>query len=303
MHDIRSMVIESKKTQTSIEQVGQKLAYQLKEALGSTNITVHIDGDQCLEKDKAIQERYKRRADKEPGLITAIEMVEKNSAKGQWTRKNVMRRIDKGLQEIHVLSHQDKVMLSAGLSTEFQVCHCTTEADVCIGFQGTPSEQVVAISSDSDLLLYEGVSTFIRPLPHQRRQFGIYNSQEVLDTLELPSSNHLVLYGSVSNNDYTSNIKTLGLVRNLTLIKEINEDVIDLMLRDYLTRAADLVDIDIEEKEKDFQRAISVFAYGRQTPVQGAIGHSRFDELINRVQAAKSVRHAIAQEKKGQRDL
>ncbi|KAG0220799.1 hypothetical protein BGX31_010522 [Mortierella sp. GBA43] len=162
---------------------------------------------------------------------------------------------------------------------------------MCIGFEGNPSEQVVAISSDSDLLLYEGVSTLIRPLPHQRRRFSIYNCQEVLDALGLPSSNHLVLCGPVSNTDYTSNIKTLGLVRNLTLIKEIDEDVIDLMFRNYLTRAADHADVDIEEKEKEFQRAISVFAYGRQTP------------LINGVQAAKSVRHANAQKKKGQRDL
>ncbi|KAI8347489.1 hypothetical protein B0O80DRAFT_211287 [Mortierella sp. GBAus27b] len=184
-----------------------------------------------------------------------------------------MRRIDIRLQEIHVLSHQDK-MIGSGLRSQFQVCHCPTEADMCIGFEGNPSEQVVAISSDSDLLLYEGVSTLIRPLPHQRRRFSIYNCQEVLDALGLPSSNHLVLCGPVSNTDYTSNIKTLGLVRNLTLIKEIDEDVIDLMFRNYLTRAADHADVDIEEKEKEFQRAISVFAYGRQTPVQGAISHN-----------------------------
>jgi hypothetical protein len=298
MHDVRRKVVEAKKSNSSIEDVGRRMAYELKELFGSSNVTIHIDGAPCTEKYKTRLQRQQRRDEKNKLTDSAIQTLERNSAKGIWTSKKVMRHITKLLQDIHVMTDEDKSKFKSGLQTVFQVCQCSTESDMCIGFQGTPSQRVIAISGDSDLLLYQGISAVVRPLPHQRRRFGVYYTNDVMEALELPSSNHLILYGSISNNDYVNNIKTLGPVKNLSLVQGVEEKDIRTMLRDYLVSTGKVLEADISLKEEQFDTAIRVFAFGKQTPVQASISNSKFDEFRDRLIAAKTLRYSVAQEKR-----
>ncbi|KAF9915059.1 hypothetical protein BGZ65_000923, partial [Modicella reniformis] len=167
--------------------------------------------------------------------------MEKNLEKGIWAPQKVMRRIDKGLKGIIQLSEQEKHDLSVGLSQEpsFGVCRCRTEADVCMG-HGTDSSSI-AISGDSDLFVYTDIGTTIRPLPRRRRVFAIYEKIQVLQALDLPSSQHLVLFDIVNNNDYNNDAHGLGPFKNLRIVQSLQEDQSIVMLNEYIHTAASII--------------------------------------------------------------
>ncbi|KAI8363378.1 hypothetical protein B0O80DRAFT_421119 [Mortierella sp. GBAus27b] len=143
----------------------------LEKLFGLADIKIHLDGKQAAEKQKARSEREAVRAKKLVSLNEALTTMERNSDKGVWTSRNVMRRIDNGLRGIFQLTAQEKEDLVGGLTLGFDVCQCTTEADVCIGFSAPGS---ITISGDSDLLAYKNITTVIRPIPKQRRKFAVY---------------------------------------------------------------------------------------------------------------------------------
>ncbi|ORY94310.1 hypothetical protein BCR41DRAFT_402439 [Lobosporangium transversale] len=105
-----------------------------------------------------------------------------------------MPRIQKGLREVHTLSTQDKNQLATALSSVFDVCLCAYEADPCIGCHNEENGRIV-ISQDSDFFAYERVCILVRPLPHRRRKFGVYDVDNVIQALNLPSHEHLVEAG------------------------------------------------------------------------------------------------------------
>ncbi|KAF9943319.1 hypothetical protein BGZ65_001102, partial [Modicella reniformis] len=183
--------LKCRRTNGSVEDVGRRLAAELRDIFGPAAITIHLDGRQCAEKEKAREEREARRSKGLEKLQLALTAMEHNSDKGTWTPRKTIRKIDQGLKAVFQLSMQDKNELSMGLSADsaFHICRCVTEADVCIGHGTNPGS--VAISRDSDMLIYANVSTVIRPLPKRRRAFGVYEKNQVLQALELPSPQHL----------------------------------------------------------------------------------------------------------------
>ncbi|ORZ26621.1 hypothetical protein BCR41DRAFT_347644 [Lobosporangium transversale] len=80
-----------------------------------------------------------------------------------------MRRIQKGLREVHTLSVQDRDQLARGLSSVFDVCLCAYEADPCIGCHDEENDRIV-ISQDSDFFAYERVCFLTEVWGLRRRQ-------------------------------------------------------------------------------------------------------------------------------------
>ncbi|KAF9963388.1 hypothetical protein BGZ65_003777 [Modicella reniformis] len=98
-----------------------------------------------------------------------------------------------------------------------------------------------SVHDDSDLLVYANISTIIRP-----RAFRIYEKNQVLQTLRLPSSKHFVLFGVVNDNDYNSNACGLGPVKNLR------------------TAAADITQPGVKLDAQTYRLGLRVFARGQQ---------------------------------------
>ena len=201
-----------------------------------------------------------------------------------------MRRINKGLKDIIQISEQEKDDLSIGLrQSGFTVCRCRTESDVCIGHGADPSS--IVITGDSDLFIYSNIGTIIRPLPKKRRAFVVYEKSEVLQALDLPSPQYLILFGIVSNNDYNGNAQGIGPVRNLRIVKTLKESQrIETMLEEYVSK--------VEGTDAgDYQAALRVFAYGHQTPVN-LPQSTAFQIAIHRLQQAKSKRAEVVRDKR-----
>ncbi|KAI7819291.1 hypothetical protein BC939DRAFT_265475 [Gamsiella multidivaricata] len=77
----------------------------------------------------------------------------------------------------------------------------------------------VVISQDSDMLVYERISTVWRPI--SRGQILVYDVSGILATLGV-NRTLLTVLGVVSKNDYNANIPTLGCVGNFSIIKVLD---------------------------------------------------------------------------------
>ncbi|KAF9342308.1 hypothetical protein BGX34_008396, partial [Mortierella sp. NVP85] len=153
---------------------------------------------------------------------------------------------------------EDKNNLSQGLAgqdSRLHVCRCTTEADFCIGHGATSGS--IAISSDSDLLIYPNVTSLVRPLPKKHHAYGIYEREQVLEALGLPTPQHLVLYGIVTSNDYSNNIPGLGPVNNTDIIRSIDgNETVKKMLDKYILAAAAFAKPGVSVDAKMFQPSL-----------------------------------------------
>jgi len=140
--DIMTGVIKCRKTSEPVEEIGKRLAIDIRRLFGTADITVHVDGRQCAEKKKARDERNDNRNKSLRDLDLALTTMEHNSERGVWSPKSTMRRIQRGLEGIFELRMEDKNSLSQGLGGQdsgIHVCRCTTEADFCIGHGATPT--------------------------------------------------------------------------------------------------------------------------------------------------------------------
>lgn len=209
--------------------VGRAMAGLLSSTFDPARCVVHIDGNHTEQKRKAYTERDAKRKKAQESLKANLDTMEERSTKGKWTSKSVISQIEKGLRGIYVLTSQTKSMVGGGLNSTFQVCFCNGEADTCIAikFKNSPTTTIqgrtyrkVAVSSDSDFLMYESINRVLRRNPRSH-DFCLYKKDSVVATLKLPSSAHLAVLGVVSSNDYGPNIPRHGIYRNSTILKAI----------------------------------------------------------------------------------
>ncbi|ORZ05748.1 hypothetical protein BCR41DRAFT_177250 [Lobosporangium transversale] len=300
-YDILRRVVHAKMKNESIIDVGRPLALVIKDLFITDNLTIHIDRKPCTEKEKARTERQGIREKNMDALENDMSTFERNSRSGVWTRPQVMRRIQKGLREVHTLSVQDKDQLATGLSSVFDVCLCAYEADPCIGCHNEENDRIV-ISQDSDFFAYERVCILVRPLLHRRRKFGVYDVDNVIQALRLPSHAHLVLFCAIAGNDYSRNLETLGPVNNLRLIRKVawNENY-NKMLRGYLREASKVLGRNAASEEGRFRVALRIFTSGHQTSAQALPLNNEFDSFKQRLLNGKDLRHRMAQQRRAQR--
>ncbi|KAF9973424.1 hypothetical protein BGZ75_001191, partial [Mortierella antarctica] len=215
--------------------VGFALSFKIRAAFGDAPLCLHVDGSPCEEKGYASSKRAKTRTIDRTALDQELDKMEERSREGKWTCQTTMETIRRSLAKLFVLTADDKAHLRDGLvAGGVQVCLCETEADVCIA-RGPDlvsvddwCHQRVAVSVDSDLLVYDTISAVLRPMPRQSG-YGLYLKPDILHALDLPTSQHLMLYGIVSENDYGRNVERLGLARNADIIKGMPLEELSLM--------------------------------------------------------------------------
>ncbi|ORZ04289.1 hypothetical protein BCR41DRAFT_425963, partial [Lobosporangium transversale] len=174
-------------------------------------------------------------------------------------------------------------------------------ADPCIGCHDEENDRIV-ISQDSDFFAYERVCFLVRPLPHRRRKFGVYDVDNIIQALRLPTHAHLVLFCAIAGNDYSRNLETLGPITNLRLIRKVewNENY-NKMLQAYLREASKVLGRNVASEEGRFSVALRIFTSGHQTSAQALPSNNEFDNFKQRLLNGKDLRHRMAQQRRPQR--
>ncbi|KAG9320101.1 hypothetical protein KVV02_008322 [Mortierella alpina] len=86
--------------------------------------------------------------------------------------------------------------------------------------------------------------TVLRPLPNHQG-YGLYSKGATLKALGLPTEKHLALLATVSNNDFSKNIRGLGFARNTDIIERIPSSTSAAMLDHYCAVAATKVSTEV----------------------------------------------------------
>ncbi|KAG9321155.1 hypothetical protein KVV02_007730 [Mortierella alpina] len=162
------------------------------------------------------------------------------SEHGTYSCKTTLDKIKKTLATLFVLTQADKDILCGAMASfnpdKVTVCRCATEADLCnaisLSRELVPGRRVV-VSGDSDLLAYLPTERVLRSIPNTA-SFSWYTKDEVEEKmLRLPSHQHLLLLAIVAANDYGGNVKTLGIITNCDIIRDLPAGNIDEMLEGF----------------------------------------------------------------------
>ncbi|ORZ27127.1 hypothetical protein BCR41DRAFT_347463 [Lobosporangium transversale] len=265
--DIHNIILRRFSWQSSFTACGHAMASIIRKIFGPlATVTIHIDGPRCEEKTRAYRDRDAKRTAADAKLDTLIANMETKSNEGKWESRSHMIVIKKNLRQLFTFSHNEKRELAApfGRYNNFVICHCRNEADVCIAAKCTPTS--IAVSGDSDLLIYPSIKRVLRPIPRRHHMFALYEKQEVLQALGFSRNSQLLVYGIISDNDYTPNIPTFGLATNAEIISA-------------------LTDTDAEKLTVSYVR--EVHARSRRTPAEGQFDHS-INVFFGRIQTQAS---------------
>ena len=142
-------------------------------------------------------------------------------SKWQWVKKKVKA----SRMIIPEIMDNVKNLLIAG---NFRIQTADMEADVYIA----RIPEVHVMSSDSDFFIHKNVKA-VHKLNLWKKSIISIKRSDVMSKLAL-TSNQLVLYGMVNLNDYDSNVRGYGLVRNLKIIKKLVDDEVSKMLDKYI---------------------------------------------------------------------
>ncbi|KAF9572635.1 hypothetical protein EC968_009627 [Mortierella alpina] len=284
-------LLQQLRTDSSIENGHRVGGTLIQETFGHQCI-VHCDGEPTKEKEKAHQERQDKRNKAKIKLEKSLNKMEERSRAGKWTSKAVVKTIEQCLKRMFVVPSATMHAVTNGLATVVTVCHCMFEADMCIANLAPNDPEAVAVSGDSDLLGFEGIRTVLRPLP-QNKGYGVYSKEATLKALELPSEAHLAILTTVSENDFSTNVKQLGLARNTEIIAKIPLASPDTMLERYVEIAATRTSEDVSLDQ--FKNARHVFLDRCVTSTEAHKAHEdlNYKNGMQELQRLKNLRLAM----------
>ncbi|CAO3573969.1 unnamed protein product [Mortierella alpina] len=270
---IKTMFMDEDSKPGSAHRVGVRLAHKMKAVFGDARLCVHVDGGSAQEKAYAANKRAKTRTTDMAKLDKELDKLQAKSEMGKWTSTTAMNFINRNINKLFVLTPADKEAMRDGLETSgVPVCLCQTEVDVCIArgpdkdVDDGPCRKRIAVSIDSDLLVYESISAVLRPMP-KHNGYGLYVKSDVLRALDLPSARHMAVYGIVNENDYGRNVQHLGLARNLDIVRTLPSEGLSEMLEAY-SRLASRATGELVDPHR-FHLAHSVFGNHQQHLIEG----------------------------------
>ncbi|KAF9280726.1 hypothetical protein BGZ68_007048 [Mortierella alpina] len=266
-------------------------------------VRIHLDGAPSEEKQCTHEARLTKRTEHMEDLAGELVKMREKSEQGKWTCQTTISKITKLLHQVFVLETTDKARLVEGMQSRagITVCECRSESDTCIARVSTAGPHVV-VSGDSDLLAYRTIDRVLRSIP-RTSDFGWYKKEDILRTLELPTDLHLVLLAIVLKNDYGSNIKGLGIVRNCNIIRQIPQPTdgnLDSMLQAYVAAAQAQVKKPVSKSQ--FNNAKRIFFDHTETiREQSGTSNEFFTRHSREFQHLKDLRFQMAREARAAR--
>jgi len=181
---------------------------------------LYLDGPSPEEKRTTRDGREARRTMSLTKANTLLLEMEAILRDGRSIKKQHFRKLQKLINASFYLSNNLRMALARYLEENgWTVVECPSEADIQIALDCKAHD--VVISGDSDSLIHPSIKTIWRPLA--RGGYLEYNVPQLLDKLEL-SRTGLTVLGVVCKNDYTCNMKRMGLATNYEVIQSFQND-------------------------------------------------------------------------------
>ncbi|KAG0303305.1 hypothetical protein BGZ98_006802 [Dissophora globulifera] len=257
----------------------------LKKLGNQQRLIIYFDGDPAEEKADTHRHRQDLRDKAQIRACNALEVLRGRVDNDLTVRKSHFNNVRKHLRGCFKWIHADRDVFIALLRSKgWVVVLCETEADVKIA-QDCLIDDVV-VSRDSDMLIHMTISTLWKPIRRATQgKFLVYEVPSILARVGLTRT-QLTAVGVVTKNDYTSNIRTLGIAINHDLLRCLDgqQDVPTLILQ-YL--ALDKVILK-NKTGQTFSTSINVFVNRRQTPITtdppaNAVAYDNLRSEFNRV--------------------
>ncbi|KAG0314740.1 hypothetical protein BGZ99_007883, partial [Dissophora globulifera] len=177
--------------------------------------TLHVDG---LASEQKRQEHRKRNQSLKKSMDSLKSKVDSPATKPRKQHFRTCRNLYRLPR--HILCHD---VLSVLEELGWSVHHCTHQADTCLAgvCQDNAFDSIIIVTSDSDLMVYEGVQSLMMPVGRSR-ELMMFHKRKLLQHLGLPSEQHLLLACVVTSNDYFNNIPYFGLLTNCEVIRDID---------------------------------------------------------------------------------
>ncbi|KAF9111826.1 hypothetical protein BGW39_004238, partial [Mortierella sp. 14UC] len=205
--------------------------YAIRRKFVGKPVKVWVDGVPNIEKQKAHDERASTRQKQLTVLDGMISRISQFSDKARWTPGSCVEKADKLVGDLFIMDLDFRTKMVEVFKNEFPVELCNGEADTAIAQDHLKQPTItvdgrvlprIAVSGDSDLLIYDSVKLLLRKMPKQD-SFRLYRKKDVLAAMGFGSSTQLVLFGIISENDYTPHVKSFGFVTNLKIIHGMND--------------------------------------------------------------------------------
>ncbi|KAG0020284.1 Elongation of fatty acids protein 2 [Podila clonocystis] len=228
--------------------------------LGNQNdIVIYIDGTPPVEKRKTHAERAERRAKALDKAENAISELYHRINSDQHVTKAHFDTADRHLAGSFLWAPEAKESLAKYLRrNKWEVIECDMEADVQIARECQPDD--IVVSRDSDFLGYSTVKTIWRLMG--KSHILEYNVDSLLAASKLTRAQLTVLC-IVSHNDYSDNLYGLGSETNYKIVKNLQEQDIQLMVQAYLSD--NRVVRANTDRQESFEAATRVFHHHQQT--------------------------------------
>ncbi|KAG0366054.1 hypothetical protein BGX24_003860, partial [Mortierella sp. AD032] len=189
--------------------------------LPQASTVLYVDGQSPEEKRRTREFRDRKRADALAKAVASISDMENIFRSGGRLRKPHFKKLTKHLNASFVWSMASRRALAQHLQgLGWSVVECDSEADIAIASDCGAHD--VAVSRDSDSLVYSSIVTILRPLG--RGRYLMYDVPKLLKHLEI-SRTALTVLGIVCRNDYSSNMSRLGVSTNFKIILSLEKDV------------------------------------------------------------------------------
>ena len=149
-------------------------------------------------------------------------------------------------------------------------------------------ENIIVLTRDSDLICYESVLAVAQP--DTNKQLMVYQKNDLLQKLDLPTARHLLLAAIVTSNDYIKGNQFYGIKRNAAIIKgialEMEGELVAIMnqgVEAYLRRVRSQESKTLD----DYRAAVSAFANCQEDDITEApsqpTSHSRLEQIVSKL--------------------
>ncbi|KAI8347585.1 hypothetical protein B0O80DRAFT_532956 [Mortierella sp. GBAus27b] len=199
------------------------IAHQIADSLfmvNKQNTILHFDGRRSVEKAA----EHRRRNE---GAFKRLQSIRIDMEKCNKRRRTIPRRIYKRVKSVFRPPAECLAQIQDELeATGWTICRCAFQADTCIGAacQGKGEEDGgIVITKDSDLICYDGVWTVAMPVG-PKREMTLFTKRSLLEYLDLPTSQHLLMAGIITSNDYGKGAKYCGIKTNLAFVRQLALD-------------------------------------------------------------------------------
>ncbi|KAG0199009.1 hypothetical protein BGX31_004409, partial [Mortierella sp. GBA43] len=266
----------------------------LSKILDRSTAVIYIDGHDVEEKEGTHAERRTKRVEAAEATVDILEKLQACLDDNRIPPKQLHISAKKNLKLAFHLQYSDRVALGKALESRgWKVKVGDVEADVEIAKDCMPDD--IVLTTDSDAIAYRKIKTIWRLIG--RRKVLEYNMQDVCRTLSL-SRAQLTALAIVSSNDYQKNIPSLGAATNLGIVKKLQAESPEEIVKLY--RATPLV-LRKNSTGIDFQVPIRVYVQMHQTPTHDDSERSHLVDLETRYKSLCEMHHQVAQLKQKER--